>query len=191
MATIFDGQTKEILSDRGTSKYIGDFRYAIDPVFPIGVPYHHLNVIPGTKLFKGITIDTGVVEEMSTAEKDVVNATTLSGAKADKRQSLQTIFWTAIRGRYPVDNHTMLMTLFIVAKTGSMPNRAAYVSPLFAWMETAISALFTAISSVNAITYSGDIDVDLASVAAVTIDTAAIVAADPGVTIQGAIAILD
>ena len=91
MATIFDGLTKRLLDSGSTADYLSDpSRYAVDPDLPSKVPLKYLKVVSGQKEFKGETITTGIVYEMTQLEKDAEDAALLAKTLPDPKYMVRT-----------------------------------------------------------------------------------------------------
>jgi len=91
MATVFDGQTKLLFSSGSTADYLGDpARYAVSPQMPSGVPLKYVKVSQGQITFKGETITTGVVSEMTQQEKDAEDAALLAKTLPDPKYMVRT-----------------------------------------------------------------------------------------------------
>jgi hypothetical protein len=123
----------------------------------------------------------GAVEEMTSGEKDVVDATRLANAKATRKPELADEGDSYVEERYP--NWQQLDALYIDS-IRDRPNRATYLLPYVKWRE-----------KVSAEVKAKQADVDAAStvtaVNAIVLDTTTLTAADPGVTIAAAIAETD
>ena len=106
MASMFDGSTKTFHEDVNTPDYLSDTsRYAIAPVMPDGVSPKYLKVVPGEITFKGSLLVTGIVEEMTQAEKDAVDGALVSAAKIAKKADIDAKTGALIAGGFDYDNH--------------------------------------------------------------------------------------
>ena len=91
MAMIFDGLTKRLLNSGSSADYLSDpSRYAVDPELPSKVPMKYLKVVSGQKEFKGETITTGIVYEMTQQEKEAEDAALLAKTLPDPKYMVRT-----------------------------------------------------------------------------------------------------
>jgi hypothetical protein len=127
------------------------------------------------------TPPSGTVEEMTSGEKDAVDASRLASAKATRKPELADEGDSYVEERYP--NWKQLDALYIDS-VRDRPNRAGYLLPYVKWRE-----------KVSAEVKAKQADVDAAStvtaVNAIALGTTTLDAADPEVTIADAIAETD
>ena len=87
-------------------------------------------------------------------------------------------------GRYSDDRRDALLMLYVQASAEGMANRLAYIQQLFDWANTIMAHVITCKSELDLLLSSEDI-------AAYTWDFTAFDLTDPGVTVEGALAIGD
>lgn len=87
-------------------------------------------------------------------------------------------------GRYSDARRDALLMLYVQASAEGMANRLAYIQQLFDWANTIMAHVITCKSELDLLLSSGDI-------AAYTWDFTAFDLTDPGVTVEGALAIGD
>ena len=87
-------------------------------------------------------------------------------------------------GRYSDARRDALLMLYVQASAEGMTNRLAYIQQLFDWANTIMAHVITCKSELDLLLSSGDI-------AAYTWDFTAFDLTDPGVTVEGALAIGD
>lgn len=126
----------------------------------------------------------GTVEEMTQGEKDSNDATILAAVKTAKIALLRSQAVDYLNTRYDIQDREFFHTLIIDAQISSKTNRRAYLASWFAWMEDAVTEVRNKIVDVNTATTE-------AAVAAVALDGATLTAADPAITVGGALAITD
>ncbi len=87
-------------------------------------------------------------------------------------------------GRYSDDRRDALLMLYVQASAQVMTNRLAYIQQLFDWANTIMAHVITCKSELDLLLSSADIS-------AYTWDFTAFDLTDPGVTVEGALAIGD
>ena len=87
-------------------------------------------------------------------------------------------------GRYSDDRRDALLMLYVQASSQGMTNRLAYIQQLFDWANTIMAHVITCKSELDLLLSSVDIT-------AYTWDFVAFDLTDPGVTVEGALAIGD
>lgn len=125
----------------------------------------------------------GTVEEMSTSEKNTVDSNRLSEIKAAKKQQLIVDKESYIESKYSEGDRKSFNTMYSKGLR-KRPNRMAYVEPFMVWVEQVDQEL---VDKQNAVDSASSIS----EVNAIEIDTAALDLGDPGITISGALAIMD
>jgi hypothetical protein len=185
MAQVYDDQDKVLLMSANTADYIGDTtRYAIMPIFPSGVLYRHLKLVPGEILFKGQMIATGIVTEMTQQEKDAVDAAELPGAKEANARVLELASQGYVGNHYDMGAQTSMNALLTEAIAYGLVNRAACIGTVLNWVKNVIGYYNDRRDAVmDAVT--------LAELEAVTWDFTIYDATDPKVTLKQVLAIPD
>jgi hypothetical protein len=89
-----------------------------------------------------------------------------------------------IDSRYSIDTRWNLNALYILAQQNNLTNRAAYITQLFTWAQSVVTAAAVYIATVEAMT-------NAATVAETTPNFAPLIASDPLITPIAAIAIND
>ena len=126
----------------------------------------------------------GAVEEMDAGEKTAVDATRLAAAKIVKKESLRQAMTTYFATRYELTDQNWFQNLYMEAFQSGKTNRRTYIGTWLTWLEGCIAHVRTKIIAVNDAT-------TLAEVAAVALNTTAMTAADPDITLAGILAIPD
>ncbi|HSN70010.1 MAG TPA: hypothetical protein VLT59_00810, partial [Steroidobacteraceae bacterium] len=129
------------------------------------------------------TPPAGAVEEMSQAEKDVVDASRLSAAKAAKKLQLQQDADNYLTSRYPNNSANTLDVLYSESLR-DRPVRAAYIRSWIEWRRMIADEIKTKQDAVDAAA-------TVSAVNAVALDTATLDSEDPDITVAGAIAQTD
>jgi hypothetical protein len=121
---------------------------------------------------------------MDAGEQAAVDAAELAAAKIQRKADLLQEGWAYLAGRYEEGTQRMLLMLYSETYVTAKPNRRAYLGSWLTWMEGAASHIRTKIDSVNSAT-------SLAEVDAIVLNTAAMDAADPLVTLGNTLDITD
>lgn len=170
MATVLNRTTKQLLVSVNTPDY-STATWIINPNLSavVGVPVEYWKI-------------TGdVVSEMDASEKAAVDAVLIVGEKQAKIDEFFFVSTQLVDSKYAPS--TMSEFSVLLAQAGGLPNRAAYIQQLFTWVAAANTGYVNHTATVNA-------QSTRAGVAAVTWDTTALEAANPLVTVNGALAIL-
>jgi hypothetical protein len=122
--------------------------------------------------------------EQTTLDGIVAAHPTLDSIKATRKSQLQSEAWTYLNGRYDCDKSRVLHELFMDTFSSGKTNRRAYIATYLTWVVSIGDHVVAKMADVDAAA-------DAAAVAAVVLNTAAMTAGDPGVTIPAALAIPD
>lgn len=125
----------------------------------------------------------GSVVEMDAGEKAAVDATRLTNAKTLRVSRLQDETDEYVGARYPNSGAAILEASYIEA-VRDRPNRASYIRPWIEWRRQVaddLKAKQDAVASAATV----------AEVEAIVLDTATLDAADPGITVNAAMAVAD
>lgn len=116
MSEVFDVVAKRVITGQQATKYTNNLRYAVHPELPDGVPLNHLKIDElGLRPHKTGEILTGIVVEMSQAEKDAVDAGELAAAKKAKMDAIDNNTAEKIALGFTYDGH--LFSLSTQAQT--------------------------------------------------------------------------
>jgi hypothetical protein len=171
MAAVLNRTTKQLLSSVNTPDY-STTDWIINPNLSgvMGVPVEYWKI-------------TGdVVSEMDQAEKDAVDAILIVGEKDTKIDAFYYEATRIVEDRYAASVMSGFCALLSDAIGAGLMNRAAYIYTLLNWGLVVRQAWENKAAEINSKTTRTD-------VAAVTWDTSALIAADPHVTLGGALAI--
>jgi len=150
---------------------------------PYKVINPNLSAVTGQPM-KWWMVSAGNVVLMSSGEQITVDNSLLPAAKTAKKSSLQSQSAVLVEGQgYTPDIKSNLQMLY-ANSTRMLPNRAAYLQSWINWVAQVDIEVKTKQALVDAQT-------TLAGVDAVALDTATLIAADPGVTLSAALAIVD
>lgn len=184
MPNIFDQDSDRILPSIGdVTPYLNQVRYAIDPDMPASVPYKYVKNVLGQKTYKTSQISTGIPEEMTQPEKDIVDADELASTKSNHKILLQLSADAYVDSRYPNSSATKLSSLYTEA-VRDRPNRASYILPFIKWREKVYADLKTRFDEVDAAS-------SISAVNAIQLDTATLDSEDPQLTVEAAVAVED
>ena len=154
-------------------------------MFPDGVPYKYLKTVAGqVGLIDGRTVDTGIVTEMDQAEKDVVDAGDLDVAKTARRRALKVEAMAYFTTRYEAEDMEWFRDLFMEAVATGKTNRRAYIQTWLEWRAGAIDHAKDKVVAVSAAT-------TVVEVNAIVLNTIAMDAADPGITLAAVLTYID
>jgi len=188
MPAAFDVQTKRMVAGQlglNSVTMAGNVRYAMNPVFPDSVPYKYLTAVLGPITLKdGRTVQTGILEEMDQAAKDVVDSSDLGAAKTARRRALKVEATKYFATRYEAEDQEWFRDLFMDAVGSGKTNRRAFIQTWIVWRADAIEHAKDQIVAVNAA-------VTVAAVNAVVLNTAAMTAQDPAITLGDVLGIAD
>jgi hypothetical protein len=129
------------------------------------------------------TPPAGAVEEMSTSEKDSVDADRLSDAKTVKKVQLVADKESYLNSRYQEGDRKSFNAMYSKGLR-KKPNRMAYVEPFMVWIEQVDQELIDRQNEV-------DSAVTITEISSIELDTATLDSADPGISISGALSITD
>jgi hypothetical protein len=173
MSTVLHRTNKEVLYSVNTPDY-PDVDWIINPdlVLVYGVP----------KKYWKITGD--VVSEMNQSEKDIVDAALLPQTKIDRKNFLRTSADNLIINQgYTIEKQLALNTLY-ANSTQIKSNRYKYINDWALWIELINHEVKIEQDLV-------DLQTTIDAVNSIILDSATLIAADPGVTLKGTIETTD
>jgi len=126
----------------------------------------------------------GNIVPMTQGEQDALDASTLTTAKANKKATLRLQVEEYFVTRYQPTDQSWFQMLYIEANQSGKTNRRTYLGTWFTWMEGCVSHVKDKLVAVGDAT-------SVAAVDAVALNTTAMTAADPDITLGGALALTD